>query len=117
MNSYELNTNRKIENYKQSFDKKMSNKIKSARNRKLRILDEIEAKDYLIYKNNSKIKKIKADSIKQLIYTNQPVPKKWKTKKNYPAQIYELFSRNPKFLHYIGSFNTYTDSKGVSFFC
>ena len=111
MNSYKLNTNRKIENYKQNFNKKMNNKIKSARNRKLRILDEIEAKDYLIHKNNSKIKKIKADSIKQLIYTNQPVPKKWKTKKNYSAQIYELFSRNPKFLHYIGSFNTYTDSK------
>ena len=111
MNSYELNTNRKIENYKQIFDKKMNNKIKSARKKKLRIFDEIEAKDYLIYKNNSQIKKIKADSIKQLIYTNQPVPKKWRSKKNYQNQVYEIFSRNPIFLQYLGNFNTYTASK------
>ena len=76
----------------------MNNKFKSVRKKKLRIFDEIEAKDYLIYKNNSQIKKIKADSIKQLIYTNHPVPKKWRSKKNYQNQVYEIFSRNPNFL-------------------
>ena len=89
----------------------MNNKFKSVRKKKLRIFDEIEAKDYFIYKNNSQIKKIKADSIKQLIYTNQPVPKKWRCKKNYQNQVYEIFSRNPKFLQYLGNFNTFTVAK------
>ena len=64
------------------MSKKM-NEIKSAKKRRLRIYDEIESKDLFIEKNKAKIKKIKSDSIKELIYTNQSVPKNWRRKKTY----------------------------------
>ena len=84
-------------------------KNKSAHKRIVKIYDEIESKDILIKNNNLKIKKIKADSIKQLIYTNQKIPKNWQNHKNYQNQVYEIFSKNPNFLHYLGSaFNSYT---------
>lgn len=93
------------------MSKKM-NEIKSAKKRRLRIYDEIESKDLFIEKNKAKIKKIKSDSIKELIYTNQSVPKNWRRKKNYQNQIYEIFKKNPKFLLYIGKgYNTYTENK------
>ena len=37
-------------------------------------------------KNNLEIKRIKTDSIKQLIYTYQKVPKIWQNQKNYQNQ-------------------------------
>ena len=101
---------KKIEKIKDYFcqkprviSKENINKIKSAHKKKLRIFDEIESKDILMKKNNLEIKRIKTDSIKQLIYTYQKVPKIWQNQKNYQNQVYEIFSKSPKFLQYLGS--------------
>ena len=103
---------KKIEKIKDYFcekpriiSKENINKIKSVRKKKLRIFDEIEEKDILMKNNNLEIKRIKTDSIKQLIYTYQKVPKIWQYQKNYQNQVYEIFSKDPKFLQYIGSAN------------
>lgn len=85
------------------ISKENINKIKSAHKKKLRIFDEIESKDILMKKNNLEIKRIKTDSIKQLIYTYQKVPKIWQNQKNYQNQVYEIFSKSPKFLQYLGN--------------
>ena len=82
------------------------NKAKSAKKRNLRIFDEIELKDIDIKKKISKIKQIKTDSIRQLIYTNQIIPKVWQNQKNYKNYIHEIFSKYPDFLLYIGKSNT-----------
>ena len=101
---------KKIEKIKDYFcqkprviSKENINKIKSAHKKKLRIFDEIESKDILMKKNNLEIKRIKTDSIKQLIYTYQKVPKIWQNQKNYQNQVYEIFSKSPKFLQYLGN--------------
>ena len=105
---------KKIEKIKDYFcqkprviSKENINKIKSAHKKKLRIFDEIESKDILMKKNNLEIKRIKTDSIKQLIYTYQKVPKIWQNQKNYQNQVYEIFSKSPKFLQYLGSASNY----------
>ena len=82
------------------------NKAKSAKKRNLRIFDEIELNDIDIKKKISKIKQIKTDSIRQLIYTNQTIPKVWQNQKNYKNYIHEIFSKYPDFLLYIGKSNT-----------
>ena len=80
-----------------------------------RIFDEIEQKDLLIKQSNKKIKKIKIDSIKEIIYANKNVPKKWKIKKDYPLQVLELFSKDSKFLNYVGTGgNTGSESTSLS---
>ena len=105
---------KKIEKIKDYFcqkprviSKENINKIKSAHKKRLRIFDEIESKDILMKKNNLEIKRIKTDSIKQLIYTYQKVPKIWQNQKNYQNQVYEIFSKSPKFLQYLGSASNY----------
>ena len=106
---------KKIEKIKDYFcekpriiSKENKNKIKSANKKTLKIFDEIELKDAIIKYSNLEIKKIKTDAIKQLIYTYQKVPKNWRNQKNYQNQVYEIFSKNPKFLQYIGSANNAT---------
>ena len=102
MNSYE---SRMINNYAtktNNIDKTKFNRIKSSKKRKLRIFDEIEAKDDFIKNCNTKIKKIKTESIEELIYLNKRIPHNWQNKENYQNQIYELFAKNPKFLLYLG---------------
>ena len=79
-----------------------SSRAKTAKLRRLRNYDEVERKDIIIKNKTEQIKKIKTDTIKELIYTNQKVPKNWQKQKNYQNQIYEIFSKNPKFLSYLG---------------
>lgn len=85
------------------MEKTKIHKIKIAKRKKLRIYDEIEENEMFIKNSNNKIKKIKFDSIKQLIYTNQNIPKNWQTQKNYQNEVYEIFQKNPKFLQYVGN--------------
>ena len=49
--------------------------------RRLRNYDEVERKDIIIKNKTEQIKKIKTDTIKELIYTNQKVPKNWQKTK------------------------------------
>ena len=70
---------------------------------KEKLYDEIELKDLVIKNNHKKIKKIKIDSIKQLVYANKNIPKYWKSKLDYPNQVLELFSKDSNFLNYVGT--------------
>ena len=109
---YELKVNNFFSNTLNNKDKEKTNKIKGNHKRQSRKYDEIEAKDVLIKQNISQVKKIKMESIKELIYTYKKVPKNWQNQKNYRNQIFEMFSKNPKFLHYLGSaYNTNTETK------
>lgn len=112
MNTNKLRINSDISKNPKTLEIQKKHRIKSAKKRKLRIFDEIEEKDILIKKYNSKIKTIKSDSIKELIYTNQNIPKNWRRKPNYKDEIYDLFKKNPKFLLYLGNgYNTYTETR------
>ena len=112
MNSYESKVNKKIFSSHKNIDKEKINKIKSAKRKKLRIFDEIETKENFIKNNNSKIKKIKAELIKELIYTNKHIPKNWQNKKNYQNQVHEIFSKDLQFLQYLGKgYDTYSGQK------
>ena len=93
-----------------------SNKYKSNQSKDIykRIYDEIELKQNLIQKNTKKIKQIKIDSIKQLIYANQNVPKNWKSKPDYPIQVLEIFSKDSKFLNYLGTGVNTTRPQAIS---
>ena len=112
MNSYESKVNKKIFSSHKNIDKEKINKIKSAKRKKLRIFDEIETKDNFIKNNYSKIKRIKAELIKELIYTNKHIPKNWQNKKNYQNQVHEIFSKDLQFLQYLGKgYDTYSGQK------
>ena len=93
-----------------------SNKYKSNQSKDIykRIYDEIELKQNLIQKNTKKIKQIKIDSIKQLIYANKNVPKNWKSKPDYPIQVLEIFSKDSKFLNYLGTGVNTTRPQAIS---
>ena len=93
-----------------------SNKYKSNQSKDIykRIYDEIELKQNLIQQNTKKIKQIKIDSIKQLIYANQNVPKNWKSKPDYPIQVLEIFSKDSKFLNYLGTGVNTTRPQAIS---
>ena len=83
----------------QNINKKRNN----SNNINEKLYDEIELKDLIIKKNHIKIKKIKIDSIKQLVYANKNIPKYWKSKLDYPNQVLELFSKDSNFLNYVGT--------------
>lgn len=97
-----------------SFQKINKKKLKKPEEMKGILYDEIELKDQLIKENHKKIKKIKIDSIKDLVYANKNVPDKWKKKVEYPTQVLELFSRDSKFLNYVGRGESGRDSGGIS---
>ena len=93
---------------------KIRTKINKSLDIKEKIYDEIEIKNQILKQNFKKIKKIKIDSIKELIYANKNIPKHWKSKLDYPNQVLELFSRDPKFLKYVGTGGNSNRSQGVS---
>ena len=109
---YELKINNFFSNTINNKEEENRNKSKGSHKRQLRKYDEIEAKDIFIKRKISQIKKIKMESVKELIYTNKKVPKNWQNQKNYQNQIFEIFSNNPKFLLYLGNaHNTFTETK------
>ena len=97
-----------------TFHKSAYNTIKKSKVKNLNLYDEIELKDRLINRNKRKIKDIKIDSIKQLVYANKNIPKKWKTKQDYPTQVLEIFSKDPKFLNYVGRSNNTINNNEIS---
>jgi hypothetical protein len=85
---------------KTKTNKKINTTKKSKDNR---LYDEIELKDKLIKENHKKIRRIKIDSIKELVYANKNVPDNWKKKREYPTQVLQIFSEDTKFLNYVGN--------------
>ena len=89
-------------------------KLNPSKNLDKKIFDDIELKQKLIHENNRKIKKIKIDSIKQLVYANRNIPKNWKSKPDYPNQVFELFSKDSNFLKYLGTGDSTSGTKAIS---
>ena len=97
-----------------SKQKSNKNKINQSKDIYKKIYDEIELKQNLIQQNTKKIKQIKIDSIKQLIYANKNIPKNWKSKPDYPIQVLEIFSKDSKFLNYLGTGVNTTRPQAIS---
>ena len=104
INKYNFHSSQKSNKYKINQSKDIYKKI----------YDEIELKENLIQKNTKKINQIKIDSIKQLIYANKNIPKNWKSKPDYPIQVLEIFSKDSKFLNYLGSGVNTTRPQAIS---
>ena len=64
--------------------------------------DEIEADDIAIKNNLEKLKILKNDTIKQLVYTNKDIPVQWKNKLDYKQNLLKIFINDTNFLNYIG---------------
>ena len=89
-------------------------KNKNSDVKKEQLFDEIELKTQFIKENNKKIKKIKIESIKELVYANKNIPEKWKSKREYPTQVLELFSKDSKFLNYVGNKGGSTNNENIT---
>ena len=64
--------------------------------------DLIEKKDIRIKKGKIKLKKIKSNSVKELIYSNKAIPENWKNKINYNQEVLNIMFKDNKFLSYLG---------------
>lgn len=69
------------------------------------LYDEIEKEEMKLRSNKNSLTKIKDDSFKEFIYTNRSIPKNWKNKLDYQAQILKLLSNDSDFLLYVGHHN------------
>ena len=67
--------------------------------------DDIEKQDIIIKNIKKQINRIKSATIKEYVYTNKVIPSQWKTKLGYQNQILKLFSKDEKFLIYVGKGN------------
>ena len=65
--------------------------------------DEIEKNNIKIKTYKTKIKKIKNNSIKDLIYSNKKVPLNWRNQTSYQDQVMHIFTKDQNFLKYIGN--------------
>lgn len=93
----------RLNNYIFHSTQNLNRKKNKSNDIKKKLYDEIELKDLIIKNNHKKTKKIKIDSIKQLVYANKNIPKYWKSKLDYPNQVLELFSKDSNFLNYVGT--------------
>ena len=64
--------------------------------------DSIEKKDIKIRLSKIQLKKIKSNSIKELIYSNKSIPEHWKNKTNYNQDILNIFSKDQNIVSYLG---------------
>ena len=68
--------------------------------------DQIEKKDNVINDSKIKLKKIKSNSFKELIYTNKSIPNSWRCKINYFKDLLNIISKNEKLISYLGNGNS-----------
>ena len=66
--------------------------------------DDLLNKDNTMKNYYQYLNKIKKDSIREFIYTNQKVPKKWRLIKGYQNMILDLFSEDKDFFSYVGHY-------------
>lgn len=102
-------------NYNLYHSSKQLNKCKNKKPdiKKELLFDEIELKTQLIKAKHKNLKKIKIDTIKELVYANKNVPEKWKSKREYPTQVFGLLSNDEKFLNYLGSKGELTNNDNI----
>jgi hypothetical protein len=67
------------------------------------LYDEVEMKDIKIKEFYKKLHKIKIDSLKEFIYSNQKIPDSWKNKLHYQTDVLEIFAKDRNFLLYVGN--------------
>ena len=71
--------------------------------RKSNLYDEIELKNIKIKDSFHKLRDIKANSLKDFVYSNRQIPDHWKKKLDYQNQVFELFAKDENFLLYVGN--------------
>ena len=71
--------------------------------RKSNLYDEIELKNIKIKDSFHKLRDIKANSLKDFVYSNRQIPEHWKKKLDYQNQVFELFAKDKNFLLYVGN--------------
>jgi hypothetical protein len=71
--------------------------------RKSNLYDEIELKNIKIRDSFHKLRDIKANSLKDFVYSNRQIPDHWKKKLDYQNQVFELFAKDENFLLYVGN--------------
>jgi hypothetical protein len=71
--------------------------------RKSNLYDEIELKNIKIKDSFHKLRDIKANSLKDFVYSNRQIPDHWKNKLDYQNQVLELFAKDENFLLYVGN--------------
>ena len=71
--------------------------------RKNNLYDEIELKNIKIKDSFHKLRDIKANSLKDFVYSNRQIPDHWKNKLDYQNQVLELFAKDENFLLYVGN--------------
>ena len=71
--------------------------------RKSNLYDEIELKNIKIRDSFHKLRDIKANSLKDFVYSNRQIPDHWKNKLDYQNQVFELFAKDENFLLYVGN--------------
>ena len=71
--------------------------------RKSNLYDEIELKNIKIRDSFHKLRDIKANSLKDFVYSNRQIPDHWKNKLDYQNQVFELFAKDQNFLLYVGN--------------
>ena len=72
--------------------------------------DDIEKQDIKIKNIKKQINRIKSATIKEYVYTNKAIPNQWKKKLGYQNQVLRLFSKDEKFLIYVGRGNPSNNS-------
>lgn len=82
--------------YTELKEEKVENKKKKITN----FYDIIEKKDIEIREKKENLNRIKSASIKECLYSNQNIPRKWKIQIGYQNNILKLFSRDKKFFSY-----------------
>ncbi len=92
-----MNTKKTLKKSNNVTIKEIMEKIK-ARN----LNDEIEKEDIKIKETHRKLHKIKIDSLKEFVYSNQKIPDSWKNKLHYQTDVLNIFAKDKNFLLYVG---------------
>ena len=88
-----------IKNIRKSADEK----VVDFKNINKNFYDEIERNNKIIKKDVKLLKKIKDNSIKELIFTNKDIPLTWRQSLNYEDDLLNTISKDMNLLSYLGS--------------
>ena len=69
------------------------------------IYDDIEKSELKLKDKKKLLNRVKSATIKECVYSNYNIPENWKNKVGYENKILKLFSKDEKFLFYVGNKN------------
>ena len=69
------------------------------------IYDDIEKSELKLKDKKKLLSRVKSATIKECVYSNYNIPENWKNKVGYENKILKLFSKDEKFLFYVGNKN------------